>query len=859
MNLPDDGRITPDSAGLSGSPPPGRSGKGRISAPTSPEMGGFSGLAPVSSSDWVREAVGRMTSDPGVGLEWGEAVWRNPETGRDERAVTLGGRYLMTCPACLPGECGHAMGMEYVPGLRPAPVSAATDGGAGVDLSDWPAAPADVRAGELVKALRLGWQPLPLPAGKKTPPPAGFTGWEGKMVTETLIARWSAMPEYGWRQWAARMNPLPFACPECGGADARPVGVDIDAYKPEAEGRDIVAETGSALGLPDGFPPTWTTTARSAPSGIRHYLVCGQRIPPGGLPANPTDCSEIIQHFHRYAVMPGSEHPASGGRYRLYDPEGKPADRLPPVTGLPALLVSLPAAPPPGDVQTSDTRNGRAGGDTGGWAAAADRFSQTFSPEDVLGGEYIGRKGPPGWPHHYAHPDSGGGGKAYAANPDRTRVMIFSRTLADRLGAETWTDGRPHPETGRKQPATYDLADLAARKQGIARQAVLRPYKNGVPAPPPEADGAESRRGVFSLGLILTYGTQILRNGQFVDIFRPNKPPLKYDEYTYRDVDYSDYVDFYNQQALVLTAPFQIIPAPELPRFVADQPPELHVRTETGADVTLGEPGEITLYYGATNTGKTWAAVWTLKQLGEDYPALYIATEQLPAVAERLTGQNITWTALAGQPASGTDHADLARLADETNARIIVIDCLSPLLEDENSAAAYHAAIAQFQPLLQTRYSIIVHHSGKNPRSGARGTSRITDKPPIVYEIQRPASAASGDRLLHITPRKLKNRWEGIGAQLRVTDHWEIIASAIPSEGETIPSELPHGRIADLWRKHGGKPLTKNRIANDIIAPAVSCGKTKAATIVNNLIANDYLTLTGETPQSYPLYKLAKQ
>ena len=840
-----DGRISPDLADSPGSPVPGHPGKGRKSAPTSPEAGGFSGLAAVSS-DWVREAAGRMTSDPVVGLEWGETVWRNPETGRDELAVTLGGRYLMTCPACGPGECGHAMGMEHVPGLRPAPVSAAPDGGRGVDLSDWADAPADVRAGEAVKALRLGWQPLPLPAGKKTPPPAGFTGWEGKMVTESDIAQWTAT--YGWRQWAARMNPLPFACPECGGADARPVGVDIDAYKPEAEGRDIVAETSAALGVPGGLPPTWTTTARQAPSGIRHYLVCGRRIPPGGLPANPTDCSEVIQHFHRYAVMPGSEHPTSGGRYRLYDPGGKPADRLPPVTGLPALPVTLPAASPPGDGQT----NRRNGEDTG-WAAAADRYNQTRSPEDVLGGEYIGRKGPPEWPHHYAHPDSSGGGKAYAANPDRTRVMIFSRTLADRLGAETWTDGRPHPDTGRKQPATYDLADLDARRQGIARQAVLRPYKNNAPQ-----DG-EARKGVFSLGLILTYGTQILRNGQFVDIFRPSKPPLKYDEYTYRDVDYSEYVDFYNQQALVLTAPFQIIPAPELPRFVADQPPELHVRTETGADITLGEPGEITLYYGATNTGKTWAAVWTLKQLGEEYPALYIATEQLPAVAERLTGQNITWTALAGQPASGTDHADLTRLADETNARIIVIDCLSPLLEDENSAAAYHAAIAQFQPLLQTRYSIIVHHSGKNPRSGARGTSRITDKPPIVYEIQRPASAAPGDRLLHITPRKLKNRWDGIGAQLRVTDHREIIASALPGEGEPVPAELPHDRIADLWRKHGGQPLTKNRIAGDIIAPVLGCGKTKAAATVNNLIANDLLTLTGNTPQGYPLYKLTKQ
>ena len=55
----------------------------------------------------MREAAERGTSDPVGGLEWGEAIWRNPETGREERVVTLGGGFLMTCPEHRPPPPGY--------------------------------------------------------------------------------------------------------------------------------------------------------------------------------------------------------------------------------------------------------------------------------------------------------------------------------------------------------------------------------------------------------------------------------------------------------------------------------------------------------------------------------------------------------------------------------------------------------------------------------------------------------------------------------------------------------------------------------------------------------------------------------
>ena len=38
--------------------------------------------------------------------------------------------------------------------------------------------------------LDLGWSPLPLPAGAKSPPPEGFTGYAGSYPDEAQVRRW---------------------------------------------------------------------------------------------------------------------------------------------------------------------------------------------------------------------------------------------------------------------------------------------------------------------------------------------------------------------------------------------------------------------------------------------------------------------------------------------------------------------------------------------------------------------------------------------------------------------------------------------------------------------------------------------
>ncbi|CAN5601300.1 hypothetical protein BH24ACT5_BH24ACT5_17360 [soil metagenome] len=139
--------------------------------------------------------------------------------------------------------------------------------------------------------IGLGWSPIPLPAGKKWPPPNGITGWRGRYTTVTDLEH------FDWSGNIAIRLP----------SDV--IGIDIDVY----DGGDA-----SLAGLEErlgGLPPTRWSTSRTDGSGIGLF-----RVPVGTvLVTDPAKGIDIIQAHHRYVVCAPSIHPKTGQQYRWLD------------------------------------------------------------------------------------------------------------------------------------------------------------------------------------------------------------------------------------------------------------------------------------------------------------------------------------------------------------------------------------------------------------------------------------------------------------------------------------------------------------------------------------------------------------
>lgn len=164
-----------------------------------------------------------------------------------------------------------------------------------------------------------GWAgTLPLGRRRKGPPPTGWTGAAGPDPSRADVQCWFEEP------WAAEGNI---------GLRMPPgvVGVDVDHYGTKSGG-DTLAELEAQLGP---LPPTWRSSARPLPSGIRFY-----RVPEGlAWPGNFGQDIECIQRRHRYAVVWPSVHPDADGLYRWTWVDGTEAkaygdDTLPAVDDL---------------------------------------------------------------------------------------------------------------------------------------------------------------------------------------------------------------------------------------------------------------------------------------------------------------------------------------------------------------------------------------------------------------------------------------------------------------------------------------------------------------------------------------------
>lgn len=165
-----------------------------------------------------------------------------------------------------------------------------------------------------------GWmQVIPLPEGRKTPPPSGFTGRSRKPVTDEQMQLWSQSD------------------PTANTGIVIPEGVlvlDIDAeqgHRVKADGAKGISELSQELGA---LPATWSSTAHGIDSPARHLFY---KVPEGlAWKGGAIEGVDILQPGHRYSVVWPSIHP-SGEMYCWYTPSGAIASTLPHISDLATL------------------------------------------------------------------------------------------------------------------------------------------------------------------------------------------------------------------------------------------------------------------------------------------------------------------------------------------------------------------------------------------------------------------------------------------------------------------------------------------------------------------------------------------
>lgn len=165
-----------------------------------------------------------------------------------------------------------------------------------------------------------GWmQVIPLPEGRKTPPPSGFTGRSRRPVTDEQVQVWSQ------------------ATPNANTGIVIPEGVlvlDIDAeqgHRVKADGAKGISELSQELGA---LPATWSSTAHGIDSPARHLFY---KVPEGlAWKGGAIEGVDILQPGHRYSVVWPSIHP-SGEMYCWYTPSGRVASTLPHISDLATL------------------------------------------------------------------------------------------------------------------------------------------------------------------------------------------------------------------------------------------------------------------------------------------------------------------------------------------------------------------------------------------------------------------------------------------------------------------------------------------------------------------------------------------
>lgn len=160
--------------------------------------------------------------------------------------------------------------------------------------------------------LELGYSPLPLPPRKKSSPPEGYTGYNGKTASADDVANWVKNKADG---------NISLRVPK------GVVGIDGDPHKSQ----EHLEAWNHLLGQWGELPDTaWCSSRDNGMSGIRLYQVPKDYVAVTVLPAhNGTSPGEVIQFHHRYAVVPPSIHPDTEKEYEWVNGYPLAVDDLP--------------------------------------------------------------------------------------------------------------------------------------------------------------------------------------------------------------------------------------------------------------------------------------------------------------------------------------------------------------------------------------------------------------------------------------------------------------------------------------------------------------------------------------------------
>jgi len=158
---------------------------------------------------------------------------------------------------------------------------------------------------------------LPIPYGKKHPPPKRFTGNSANYPSESQISKWL---EYGKANIALRLAEVDYK-PKDSIYDAETyelIGIDVDDYK-DKDGHSQLLKLEAKLGE---LPPTVGSSSRweSSPrAGIRLFFVpSGYRFL-----GKAAKCIDVIQRGHRYMMVWPSLNPdADNAPYRWRSSDG---------------------------------------------------------------------------------------------------------------------------------------------------------------------------------------------------------------------------------------------------------------------------------------------------------------------------------------------------------------------------------------------------------------------------------------------------------------------------------------------------------------------------------------------------------
>lgn len=168
-----------------------------------------------------------------------------------------------------------------------------------------------------VQHLAAGYSPLPVPYGKKAPPPQGWTGADAPMASRADVETWRE--DSPTANIAARLP-------------AGVAAIDVDTY----DGKQGAATIAAAEADWGPLPATPYITSRGGDHPSRKSLF---RLPRGTrLRGQVGPGVEVLQGHHRYALAAGSLHP-DGELVRAYRADGSalPDGCMPHIESLAAL------------------------------------------------------------------------------------------------------------------------------------------------------------------------------------------------------------------------------------------------------------------------------------------------------------------------------------------------------------------------------------------------------------------------------------------------------------------------------------------------------------------------------------------